>query len=267
MAVYIAILFFFGLCLGSFVNALVWRIHEGKGIVKERSQCPACAHQLSAKDLIPVISWITLRGRCRYCQSAISWQYPIVELTGGAVFALSYSFWPGGVHSHGDWLLFITWLLSATGLLALLISDFRWMLLPNKILYPTLWIAAAGRLIYIIGFEPNKTHALLLWGLSILVSSGLFWLLFMVSSGRWIGYGDVRIGLITGTLLADPQKSILMIALASFIGTVFVIPLLALRHKTWGSKIPYGPFLITSASIALLFGTDIINWYKNISLH
>ena len=262
----IFILFIFGLILGSFVNALVWRTYVGKNVARGRSQCPTCGHQLAAKDLIPLLSWLMLRGRCRYCQAKISLQYPLVELVAAIIFTLSYVFWPGGVSGNG-WLLFITWLLSATGLLALAVSDIRWMLLPNKILYPTFLIAAAGRLAYIIGFEAGKPHALKQWLLAVIVSSGFFWLLFMVSSGRWIGYGDVRLGLITGTLLADPQKSALMIVLSSFVGTVFVVPLLALKHKSWGSKIPYGPFLMLAAAITLLFGTNIINWYKNLTLH
>jgi leader peptidase (prepilin peptidase)/N-methyltransferase len=101
------------------------------------------------------------------------------------------------------------------------------------------------------------------WILSVVVASGIFWLLFMVSQGRWIGYGDVRLGLITGTILADPSKSFLMIILGSLLGTIFILPALAFGKKNLASKLPYGPFLIAAAFVALLFGDKILDWYSN----
>lgn len=86
------ILILLGLCLGSFVNALVWRLHENKDFVKGRSQCINCGHVLAARDLVPLFSWLTLGGKCRYCRRKVSVQYPLIELVGAAVFALSYAF-------------------------------------------------------------------------------------------------------------------------------------------------------------------------------
>src|SRR5438105_4077844 len=106
MVVKLVILAGLGLAFGSFINALVWRIHEKKDWVRQRSQCPHCGHKLAAKDLVPVISWLALRGRCRYCGKPISLQYPLVELAMAAVFISSYYFWPGGVAGVGEWLLF-----------------------------------------------------------------------------------------------------------------------------------------------------------------
>ncbi len=252
-----------GVCFGSFVNALTWRLHTKKDWIKARSQCPYCGHTLAAKDLVPVLSWLMLRGRCRYCKHSISLQYPLVELAGGLVFAISYLFWPANLAS-GQTVLLVTWLAASVGLLALLVYDFRWMLLPSKIIYPTFALAATGRLVYLIGFEQNKPHALLWWLLSLAVASGLFWLLFMVSSGRWIGYGDVRLGLITGTILANPAKSFLMIFSASILGIIFVLPALASGRKNLAAKIPYGPFLIVACGITLLFGSSFLDWYSGL---
>ncbi|MEX2006756.1 MAG: prepilin peptidase [Candidatus Saccharimonadales bacterium] len=255
-----------GLCLGSFVNALVWRIHVNKNWVKARSQCPTCGHILSARDLIPVISWLSLRGRCRYCGNKISWQYPISELGLSAVFMTSYYFWPGGLTSTGPKILFISWLISAVGLLALFIYDLRWMLLPSKILAATALVAITGRLIYLIGFEPSKTEGLANWLLSITVASGLFGLFYIISRGRWIGDGDISLGLITGTLLADPLRSFLMIFLASLIGTLVVLPAIISGRRALGTRVAYGPFLILAAFIVLLFGDPFIDWYKALIL-
>jgi prepilin signal peptidase PulO-like enzyme (type II secretory pathway) len=264
-----------GLAFGSFVNALVWRVHEQSkkkrlknvnlSILNGRSVCPNCKHQLAWYDLVPLFSWITLKGRCRYCKKPISKQYPLVEVALALVFTASYAWWPKDIHG-GEWVLFITWLLTSVGLMALLVYDARWMLLPNRILYPTFFIAFAGRLIYILGSEPHKGHALLMWALSIAVASGIFWVLFVVSQGKLIGYGDVRLGLITGTILADPAKSFLMIFWGSVLGTLFILPGFLKGKKKIDTKLPYGPFLIGATLLIVLYGTSFLDWYKRVFL-
>lgn len=262
----------FGVCLGSFVNALVWRVMQNhkKGkksarlsIMNGRSMCPHCRHQLNAADLVPVLSWLWLRGRCRYCSKPISVQYPLVELALAAVFVLSYVFWPQSLHG-GQMVLFITWLAASVGLLALFLYDFKTMLLPNSIIYPTLAVAVAGRLTYLIGYQSDKPHAAVQWLLGVAVASGIFAALYFTSQGRWIGFGDVRLGLITGTLLASPSNAVLMIFLASVLGTFAALPQMG-KKGGMTAKIPYGPFLITATAICVLFGVSIIDWYKRLS--
>lgn len=265
-----AVLIILGLCLGSFVNALVWRTRQNErykksiSILNDRSMCPHCRHALGVADLVPLLSWVFLRGRCRYCKKPISLQYPLVELAMTLVFVLSYAFWPYPI-TGGQLALFIAWLAASVGLMALLVYDLKWMLLPNKILYPSLLAAAAGHLVYLAGFAPDKLHFLLNWLLSVLVAAGVFWVLYSVSGGRWIGFGDVRLGLITGTLLQTPARSILMIFLASLAGAAVSIPLIAAGKSKLSAKIPYGPFLIGATFICLLFGQEILDWYKRLA--
>lgn len=228
--------------------------------------CPNCHHQLSWFDNIPVLSWLMLQGKCRYCKKPITTQYPIVELAGAAVFVGSYLFWSQTVNLNGQWLLLATWLASSVGLLALAVYDLRWMLLPNKIIYPTLGAAVAGRAAFITFFAPRPWHALFLWAFSVAIASGVFFVLFMVSKGKWIGYGDVRLGLITGTLLADPEKAIAMLFIASAIGTLAILPALLKGKKEMTSKLPYGPFLIAGTLVIVLFGDSLLNWYKGLVL-
>src|SRR4029077_3983410 len=152
--------------------------------------------------------------------------------------------------------------LSSVGLLALLIYDFKWLLLPNRIIYPTLAAAAVGRLAYILLFADNKVHKLLLLVFSLAIASGIFWLLYLYSKGKWIGYGDVRLGLVTGTLLASPQKAFGMVFVASLLGTIFTLPTLASGKRGLASRIPYGPFLIIATYIMLLFGDRLAGWYS-----
>jgi prepilin signal peptidase PulO-like enzyme (type II secretory pathway) len=264
-------LFVLGLCAGSFINAVVWRVHEqAKGtktadsklsVLKGRSMCPRCRHELAVKDLIPLFSWLSLRGRCRYCQKPIAWQYPAVELIMGSIFAVSYLFWPLDLNQTGNLILLSMWLVVSVGLLALLVYDFRWMLLPNRILYPALAAAVIGRLIYILGYAPDKSAASLEWLLSLAVASGIFWLIFVASQGRWIGYGDVRLGLVTGTVLATPGKSFLMIFTASILGVLYVLPALISGRRKMAAKVPFGPFLITATFLVLLFGQSVLDWY------
>jgi len=281
-------LFLLGLSLGSFVNALVWRVHQqGKAlsvkrkgkeisspkpltlnpsrysILDGRSQCVHCGHQLSIGDLVPVFSWILLRSKCRYCNKPISIQYPLVELLAATVFVTSYIFWPASF-SNGQWLLFVTWLTCSVGLLALAVYDLKWMFLPNRILYPTFFIALVGQLGYILFFANNKAHSSWLLALSLLVASGLFLVIYLASRGKWIGFGDVRLGLVTGALLATPAKSLMMIFLASVLGTLFVLPALASGRRKMASKLPFGPFLIASTGLVILFGQSLLDWYQRL---
>ncbi len=272
---WIAILVVLGLCLGSFVNALVYRLHEQSksktktkdlSILKGRSICPHCKHELAPADLIPLFSWLWLRGRCRYCKRSISKQYPLVEVALAVVFVGSYVFWPGNLAFTGQQLLFASYLASSVGLMALLVYDVRWMLLPTKVIYPTFAVALAGRLAYILFFVHYAVgHKLLMLALSILVASGIFYLIHEASKGKWIGFGDVRLGLVLGALLADPVKSFLMIYVASILGLMYVLPSLIRRRKSIHGTLPFGPFLIAATWLVVIFGQSILDWYTRIS--
>ncbi len=269
-----------GLCLGSFVNALVWRVYQQEklsnkkkthkkhspsaelSILKGRSVCPNCRHKLSSGDLVPVISWLALKGRCRYCKKPISMQYPLVELATGAVFGLSYLFWPVELVG-GQILLLATWLVVSVGLMALLVYDLKWMLLPNRLIYPSVLIALTGRAAYLVFYQENKLQALTSLILSVVVASGIFWVIFLVSKGTWIGYGDVRLGLVTGTVLASPSLSLLMIFTAAVLGSLAATPGLVSGKKSIMSKIPFGPFLIVATWLVILFGQTVLDWYAN----
>jgi prepilin signal peptidase PulO-like enzyme (type II secretory pathway) len=268
----IAVLVIFGLCLGSFVNALTWRLHEQekKNIKKEfhnklsiingRSMCPNCRHKLAAYDLIPVLSWLILRGKCRYCSQSISIQYPAIELLMGFLFVASYFWWPL-VLSGSQIVIFILWLLLLIGFAALLIYDLRWYILPNRILYPLAFIASIQAIINIT--LANKPLILILnYVFSVIVGGGIFYVIFQISGGKWIGGGDVKLGLLLGLVAGTAGRSILFIFLASVLGSLVSIPLLVSKRLKPNSRIPFGPFLITSVIIVQLFGSNILNWYQ-----
>lgn len=276
--VIIVVLIVLGLALGSFVNALVWRIHEQAelsekkasqkrqkyakdlSIVTGRSMCIHCHHQLAIKDLIPLASWLWLRGKCRYCQQPIGWQYPLVEGLTAGLFIFSYTFWP--VVFHGAGLVeFLCWLAFLTGFMALGVYDLKWYLLPNRIVYPLLVLALIQVLI-VFGIFHTGSGMLLgsVWG--ALVGGGLFWMLFQVSKGKWIGGGDVKLGALLGLLIGGPVASALLIFVASLAGSAVSLPLIASGKIKRTSLVPFGPFLLLAAIVMRLFGASLISWLR-----
>jgi len=271
----IIILIVLGLCLGSFINALVWRIHEQSksktkqnnkaySILSGRSMCPNCKHQLETKDLIPVFSWIALKGQCRYCGRKIGLQYPLVELFTAAMIIMSYIYWPSAFSGFGL-VEFCLWVIFLVGFIALSIYDIRWTILPNRIIYPLIGLAIVQLLIGLIFFKTGTT-AIFSAIFGILFSGGLFYALYTFSDGRWIGGGDVKLGFLIGIIIGGPINSILVLIIASFLGTFYSVPLLVSGKVTRSSKIPFGPFLIIAAVIMELFGITIVNFYKHLFL-
>ena len=276
-----AICIIVGLALGSFINALVWRLHEqgkarpqGKAkskpksddlsITKGRSMCIHCHHTLAWYDLIPVISWLTLRGRCRYCSKPIGWQYPVVELATAILFALSYKAWDRPLDG-ANLITLIVWLGILVGLLALFVYDLRWMMLPNRIIKPLASLALLYALVTIINAD-SPLHALIQVLLAVLVLGGLFWALFQISGGNWIGGGDVKLGFVLGLLAATPVQAVLLLFLASVLGTLVAIPLMVAHKAKTTTRLPFGPFLITACVVVVLYGQQIITWYNHLFL-
>ena len=195
----IVILIFLGLALGSFLNAYVWRVHDNskKGkyaklsIWQGRSMCPNCHHTLAGKDLVPVFSWLSLKGKCRYCKKPISAQYPLVEASTAFLFAFSYIYWPYQFSGEGT-LLFVFWLIFLLGFMALTIIDLRWKLLPNSIVTPLILLALLQIVIQLLFYNAGLSLILgSIWG--VLFSAGLFYAIFVISNGKWIGGGDVKL--------------------------------------------------------------------------
>ena len=279
MVVVIIALTVLGLCLGSFVNALVWRVHkqgqrtknverrtkngaEDYSILNGRSMCTRCKHILAWYDLIPVVSWISLGGKCRYCHKHISIQYPLVEISTAVLFAVSYAFWPSEFHLPSSIFLFGLWLIILTGLVALAVYDLRWMLLPDRIVFPLQGIA----FVYVLASfleSSGDLHILLGAFLGILCSAGLFYVLFHVSNGKWIGGGDVKLAVVLGLVLGGAVEALLMLFIASAVGSLIGIPLLVAKKTKLQGKLPFGPLLIGSTIIVVLFGASIIGWYKH----
>jgi len=263
------ILLVLGVTFGSFVNALVWRLRQQElhpksrqkySISTGRSMCSRCKEPLAVKDLIPVISWIWLQGKCRYCHKPIE-DTPLPEIVTAILFVISYIFWPNRINGT-EIVLFGAWLSLLVGFVALGLYDFKWTLLPNRILF---WMIPAVILqnVVLLATSSDKGTLCINLLISILVGGGVFWLLFQVSEGKWIGGGDVKLGFLVGAILGSPLLSFLWIFVASLLGTFVSLPQLLLGNSKIKSRIPFGPYLIASVIVVKLFGKQMVHWYFN----
>jgi prepilin signal peptidase PulO-like enzyme (type II secretory pathway) len=249
-----------GLIFGSFVNAFVWRVHEGRGWVNDRSECTKCHHRLAPKDLVPVLSYLLLKGRCRYCRQPIQ-DTPLAELLVPATFVISYLAWPLPLHGVGL-MQFIFWLFYMVIFAALAVYDLRWYLLPDKLVATVTGVALIDLGVRFAVFGKDW-HSLVWAAISALIISGLFYAMFQLSKGQWIGGGDVKMGFVLGLLAGTPLHSLLLLFVASMSGTLAVLPFMLAGKARRKVLIPFGPFLIFGLFVVRLWGKDIIDWYMN----
>ncbi len=245
------LVFVFGLIIGSFLNCVIYRLGSNKSFLKGRSFCPECKHVLAWNDLIPVISYLMLLGKCRYCKKAISIQYPLIELATAILFVSVFNF---------DHITRTVYLFIALSLfIVIFVFDLKHYIIPDKVVLPAIVIS----LVY---------NAFLLFTGDIVLGKFLnyiyagffpalfFFLLFFISQGKWIGFGDVKLALFMGLFLGFP-KILVALFLAFMFGAIIGVGLIVFGNKTIKSELPFGPFLISGTILALFFGTNIINWY------
>lgn len=262
------ILFVYGLLIGSFLNAGLWRLHQQWGAKSEaarakfslargRSRCPKCNHPLSAADLVPLFSWLYLKGKCRYCRKSISSQYPLVELFTGVAFAVSgWLLVPSG---WMGWFNLIVWLVLLSGMIFLAVYDAKHLLLPDKVLLPLITIRALQLVVLILlgNLTLSQAWPFFTAGLAI---AAVFYAIVALSRGQWMGGGDIKLVFLLGLLLG-PQKSLLALFIAFNSAAIIGVVLIATRRKGRRDVIPFGPFLIAGTIIAFLIGEQVIQAY------
>lgn len=278
----------FGLAMGSFAGATVWRLRakqlvqdkaEGEEYDKkeykallpltkattanDRSRCLHCGHTLSWFDLVPLVSWLSTGGKCRYCHTRIGNFEPLIELGVAAFFVASYLLWPYPLETTLEIIHLALWLLAGVMLAILFAYDLRWFLLPNKIVFP---LIAVGVLIagIIVGTSPDVWSSFVNLAFAVLVLSGLYFAIWIVSKGKWIGFGDVKLGLALALLLADYKLAIVTLFAANLIGCLIVIPGMIKGKLTRTTHVPFGPLLIVGFVVAGLVGHQIVNAYMNL---
>lgn len=244
------VIFFLGLIFGSFANVIILRLNTGESLIFKGSRCFFCGRKLQWFELIPVISFLVLRRRCRSCRSKISWQYPVVELASGFLFLLIYvstttstDIWFFGFATAFFWLL-----------LVISVYDIRHKIIPNSLVYLAATIAFLS---LIIGqpLAPNLISGIALFS--------FFAFLWWVSKGRWMGFGDAKLALAIGIFLGWPL-SLVGVLVSFWVGALFGLVLIFLRRLQLKTHVPFGPFLSIGALTAFLWGERIIEWYLSL---
>jgi prepilin signal peptidase PulO-like enzyme (type II secretory pathway) len=218
-------------------------------------------------DNIPVFSFIMLKGKCRYCHKSISWQYPAVEVITGLLFVIAWVselrimnyelwFYPDFVIHNSLFIIHIfrDWFLISV-MMIIFIYDLRWYLILDIVTLP------AAAILLALNLMLGHSWQTLLF--SAIIGSSFFLIQFVISKGRWIGGGDIRLGFLIGLALGWPN-TLVAIFLAYFIGSIAGLGLIASKRKKWGSEIPLGVFLSLGTIITLFWGDRILNWYLNI---
>ena len=247
-----------GLVIGSFLNVVIYRVPRGQSIVAPASACPSCASPILARDNVPVLSWLWLRGRCRHCAAPISVQYPLVELTTGALFA-------GAAARLGVAWDLPAFLALAAGLVALAWIDAQRLILPRAVVYPTL--IAVGALLTLAAAASHQWHHLLV-GVVCAAAWGLLFFLMNLASPRILGFGDVRLAPVLGLALGwlGVGDVLLGFFAANLIGAVLGIALIATRTIRRDQPVPYGVFLAAGTLLALYAGPELLAPFQGLHL-
>lgn len=254
-AIYTALFGLLGLALGSFLNVCIDRLPGKRSIVKPPSECDVCHRRLAASDLIPLLSYLWLRGRCRYCQTVIPKRVFLVELAGGA--ALAFLCYRYGLTAE----------LGITGFWALVfivvfVIDLEQGLILNKVIYPSMVVA----LILAGFFDPPWMEGWIFVPIASAALGGavgllMFWLIAVVSRGG-MGWGDVKLAGLIGLICGFPLV-LLAVIMGAVLGGLAAVGLLVARKRRWssGQTIPFGPSLAVGTMITLLWGSGISDWY------
>ena len=247
-------IFAFGTVIGSFLNAVLWRLRTRESFIVGRSYCPHCRHELAAVDLVPLFSYLLLGGKCRYCRRAISPSYILVETATGLLFLLAALRWlPAEGAASGLVLarLLLDWYFLAV-LVIVFVFDLRYMMILPAVVLPAAVIAFLGNLAL------GQSWLALLLGAAI--GGGFFYAQLVLSRGQWIGGGDIYLGLLLGAMLG--WSSLLVTLFLAYVsGAIVGVGLLLAKRKTMKSQIPFGTFLAAAAAVTLLYGDRLLLWY------
>lgn len=239
----------------------VKKLRRNKGI-KDRSICLDCGRQLKAIDLVPIVSWLCFKGKCRTCKAPIGYTEFLAEVGLAAAVVVSYVVWPFYMENVFAIILFGLWVLLLVCLTVHIVYDARWFLLLDIV---TATVAIIAVLFVAARYFITGTPVTVSDGISIMMSlvllPGLYWVLYVVSKGKWIGFGDVKLLIPLAIMLPGWPYAFLVIFLANLLGCLWIIPGMVTKKITRKTRIPFGPFLIVAWFIAMLWGSAIIGFY------
>lgn len=246
-----------GLFLGSFLNVVIHRVPKGESVVSPRSRCPGCGQELAWYDNVPVLSWLVLRGRCRSCGEPISVRYPLVELLTAGVFgALAWAL------SGQPWAVPAYLWVGGVGV-ALAAIDIETHRLPDVLTLPSYAVVAALLVLPAIAYDAWPSYLRALLGAVALFA--FYFLLAFIKPGA-MGFGDVKLAGVLGLVLGWLGWGVLAVgAFAGFLlGGVLGLALMVLGRAGRKSKIPFGPFMLAGAFVAVIWGPGLVSWYTDV---
>lgn len=263
-AILTTFIFILGASIGSFLSVVIYRISKKtQGIIAGRSSCPHCKKTLRSLDLIPILSYIKLRGKCRFCKKKISSRYLTLELLTAFAFItifFRFPFFSENPDIHYGFSLdlelmlkFWLHLVYSTFLIGIFFYDLHYSAIPDLLLFPLIAITLIGS--FIIG-QPDSMSMIIAIGIAVLFFGGQI----LLSKGKWLGEGDLYLAL--GLALMFGWKMLLVAIMLSYIlGALVSIVLLVTKKAQGKSKIPFGPFLVLGSFITIFFGEEILAWY------
>lgn len=235
--------FVFGTVIGSFLNVCIYRMPRGEEIIRTPSHCPNCGTALRWYELIPLVSFLLQKGKCRRCEKRISLQYPVVEFANG--FFYLWIFYKTDYRP-----LSILYCLCVSALIVIAVIDFRTFEIP---LGCNLFIGGLGMARLLLDFSGWKDQMI-----GLLAVSGLFGFVYLITRGRGIGGGDIKLMAAAGFLIGW-QKILLALAIGSIAGSVIHVTLMKLKNKN--RILAFGPYLAFGIFCAMLYGNELIAWY------
>ncbi|MFY9217504.1 MAG: prepilin peptidase [Tepidanaerobacteraceae bacterium] len=238
-------IFILGTIIGSFINVCIYRIPRGESVVYPSSHCPRCGYNLKPPDLIPLLSYLLLRGRCRKCRANISLLYPLVELLTGLMFIFAFI-------KFGLTFEFLSAIILITCLMITTFIDLEHQIIPDKVVLPSL---AAGLVLNIIFHREDFYNYLL----GFILGGGIIFLIVVLSRGG-MGGGDIKLFATVGMFLGF-RLTLLALLLSFVLGSVVGLILIILKLKNMKDAIPFGPFIALASVISMLAGDRIISWY------
>jgi prepilin signal peptidase PulO-like enzyme (type II secretory pathway) len=260
MLLFYLLIFVLGMIIGSFLNVVIFRLKTNETIFRKRSHCNFCQKKLNWYELIPLMSFIIQLGRCRGCKKKISWQYPLVELFTGVIFLLIFIFF--GQVWRFPYTVYVCFLfLIFCFLIIIFVYDLKHYLVAEKIIYPAIILAFLFNIF--IWIFTNNFQIFVSSIIAGLLAGGFFLILVLISKEKWMGKGDILIGVLMGLILGMPM-TIVGLILAFLIGAIVSLVLMALKKKKMKSEIPFGPFLVLGTAISIFWGNVLLNWYLNL---
>lgn len=251
----------YGLIGGSFASAWLWRLHTNELVSKGRSKCRNCKHTLSWHELLPLVSWVVQKGRCRHCKKKISKLYPLIEATTAVLFVASFIVLQPitGVFSSFE---ILYWLITLVVLVVLTFYDLLWLELPNKAV-AALYVTGVVYVAFDYLNGSADLQLLLNRLLNALFIFAVFYALFSYKDGKYIGGGDVKMLPALGLVLSF-ERFLFMLLIASVSASIVGITMIILKKQSRNQPIPFGPFLIGSFIIMFLFGPTVVDGYNSL---